>query len=74
LWRWSRSRHPNRAKSWIKDRYWGANDTRDWIFAAEDEKLIFASDKEISRHWLIKFAANPYLKEYEDYYLKRKLS
>ena len=74
LWRWSRRRHPNRAKSWIKDRYWESDDTRNWIFAAEDEKLIFASDTEISRHWLIKFAANPYLKEYEDYYLKRKLS
>ena len=74
LWGWSKRKYPNRAKSWIKDKYWEFDDTRNWIFATKDEKLIAASETEISRHWLIKFAANPYLKEYEDYYLRRKLS
>jgi RNA-directed DNA polymerase len=74
LWSWSKRRHPNKAKGWIKKRYWKKNNTHDWIFASENEELIFASDTKISRHWLIKFAANPYLPKYEDYYLRRKLS
>ena len=74
LWRWAKRRHPNRRKEWIKDRYWGANETRDWIFKTEKEELRFASDTEVARHCLIKFAANPYLPKYDDYYLNRKLS
>jgi len=38
----------------------------------EDKRLILASDTKITRHRLIKFAANPYLKEYEDYYRNRR--
>nr|WP_255361580.1 group II intron maturase-specific domain-containing protein [Candidatus Frackibacter sp. WG12] len=73
LWSWAKRRHPKRAKQWIKDRYWQTSNTRGWIFATEDERLIFASDTKITRHRLIKFAANPYLQEYEDYYRNRRL-
>jgi RNA-directed DNA polymerase len=73
LWRWANRRHPNRGKQWIKDRYWKSNNTRSWIFASSDNKLLYASDTKINRHRLIKFDANPYLKEYEEYYLARKL-
>lgn len=73
LWSWAKRRHPNKAKQWIKDRYWIRTETRDWTFSVGNIKLIFASDTKIIRHRLIKFAANPYLKEYDKYYLRRKL-
>ncbi|WP_018248788.1 group II intron reverse transcriptase/maturase [Orenia marismortui] len=73
LWSWAKRRHPNKTKQWIKNRYWIRNETRDWIFSDRNIKLIFASDTKIIRHRLIKFAANPYLKEYDKYYLRRKL-
>ncbi|OCL25189.1 group II intron reverse transcriptase/maturase [Orenia metallireducens] len=73
LWSWAKRRHPNKAKQWIKDRYWIRTETRDWTFSVGNIKLIFASDTKIIRHRLIKFAANPYLKEYDKYYLRKKL-
>jgi RNA-directed DNA polymerase len=69
----AKRRHPNKTKQWIKDRYWISIENRDWIFSNGDVKLIFTSDTKILRHRLIKFAANPYLKEYDKYYLSRKL-
>ncbi|WP_027340697.1 group II intron reverse transcriptase/maturase [Halonatronum saccharophilum] len=73
LWNWARRRHPNKSKKWIKEEYWQSNETRDWIFSDGDVKLRFASDTKIVRHRLIKFDANPYLPEYDKYYLGRKL-
>lgn len=74
LWRWSKRRHPSKSKKWIMNRYWITKDNRNWIFATKDKELISATDTEITRHCLIKFAANPYLPEYNDYYLKRNLN
>ncbi|GAB6100496.1 hypothetical protein JCM16358_23750 [Halanaerocella petrolearia] len=73
LWRWANRRHPNRSRQWIKDRYWKSNNTRNWIFASKDNKLIVASDTKIKRHRLIKFEATPYLSKYDNYHLARKL-
>lgn len=73
LWGWAKRRHPNKPKQWLKDRYWITNNNRDWIFSDGNIKLIFASDTRIVRHRLIKFSANPYLKEYDRYYIDRKL-
>ncbi len=72
IWRWAKRRHPTKSKSWRKDRYFKRTPTRDWIFASEKEKLLFASDTKIRRHILIKLDAHPYLKEYIGYYSKRK--
>lgn len=74
LWLWAKRRHPMKSKTWRKDRYFTQIKTRDWIFKSEDKTLLFASDFKIKRHMLIKFDANPYLKEYEWYYSKRKLA
>ena len=73
LWNWVKRRHPNKPKKWLKKEYWQSNETRDWIFSDGEVRLKFASDTKIVRHRLIKFAANPYLREYDKYYLKRKL-
>lgn len=72
LWMWAKRRHSMKSKSWRKNRYFAQSKTRDWIFKSENRTLLFASDFKIRRHVLIKFDANPYLKEYKEYYLKRK--
>ena len=72
LWGWAKRRHPMKSKGWRKNKYFTQSKTRDWIFKSEDKILLFASDFKIRRHVLIKFEANPYLKEYETYYSERK--
>jgi len=61
-----------KSKTWRKSKYFAQSKTRDWIFKSEKATLQFASDIKIKRHFLIKFDANPYLEEYDSYYLKRK--
>ena len=72
LWLWAKRRHPMKSKTWRKSKYFVQSKTRDWIFKSENATLQFASDIKIKRHFLIKFDANPYLEEYDLYYLKRK--
>ncbi|BDU49481.1 hypothetical protein HLVA_00500 [Haliovirga abyssi] len=68
LWRWAKRRHQDKSKQWIKDKYWKTISTRDWIFSDGENKLMFATETKIIRHCLIKGNANPYLREYDDYY------
>lgn len=74
LWNWAKRRHPMKSKYWRKDKYFVREGSRDWIFKTETAKLIFASDIKIKRHKLIKFEANPYLWEYEEYYSQRRVA
>jgi len=72
VWNWTKQRHPMKSKTWRKTRYFEKRGERDWIFVSVNKRLLFASDIKIKRHTLIKFAANPYLRKYDEYYLKRK--
>ena len=72
LWRWAKRRHPNKSMQWIKDRYWGKDKLRDWIFRNEKVTLKFASHTRIFRHFIIKFNANPYLFTDKLYYIARE--
>lgn len=74
LWNWAKRRHANKTNQWRKERYFANEGSRDWIFRTDKEKLIFASDTKIKRHVLIKFEANPYLREYDEYYSKRRVA
>jgi len=74
LWLWAKRRHPMKSKTWRKDRYFTHIKSRDWIFKSENRTLLFASDFKIKRHMLIKFDANPYLVQHQEYYSKRKLA
>ena len=74
LWKWAKHRHSMKSKHWRKERYFHQEGTRDWIFKTAKVKLVFASDTKIRRHVLIKFEANPYLKEYDAYYRKRRVA
>lgn len=73
LWKWARKRHKSKSMEWLKAKYWYREKQRDWIFGTTDLRLKFASDTKIIRHRLIKFEANPYLPEYETYYIDREL-
>jgi RNA-directed DNA polymerase len=72
LWRWVKRRHPMKSMGWRKKRYFTQTATRDWIFESRKNKMLFASDTKIVRHVLIKFEANPYMQECEEYYRMRK--
>jgi len=72
LWNWAKRRHPNKSMKWIKNKYWKPEKNRNWIFSDGIRKLKFASDTKIQRHHLIKFDANPYLKEDNEYYKTRE--
>jgi len=61
-----------KSKSWRKERYFVRIKHRDWIFKSKTNQLKFASNTKIERHTLIRFDENPYLEEYNEYYLKKK--
>lgn len=82
LWRWSKRRHPNKARDWIKNKYFKRIRGADWRFACfkdkvkpkEDPviyKLIDPTKLPIKRHVKILATANPYDKEWDSYFEKR---
>jgi RNA-directed DNA polymerase len=71
LWRWSRRRHPNKGKRWIKRRYFRREGARDWVFGAEGLRLLRFSDFSYREHYKVKSEANPYDPQWEDYFAKR---
>ena len=73
LWKWAKQRHRNKPKKWIRNRYWQRTLFRNWIFSDGTIQLKNASDTKITRHWIIKFDANPYLPEYQRYYYCRDM-
>jgi len=67
LWQWSKRRHPNKGARWVRKKYFKTRGTRNWVFAAENEKqggkeirLLSESDTPIRRHIKIKADANPH--------------
>lgn len=71
LWAWSKRRHPNKGKAWIKKRYFRKEGARDWIFAAETCRLLRCSSFSFKEHIKIKSDANPYDPEWESYFDER---
>jgi len=81
LWRWSTRRHPNKGARWVKCKYFKTRGSRNWLFAAEDEKqgrkeirLLSESDTPIRRHIKIKAEANPYDQKWEKYFDARRVN
>jgi RNA-directed DNA polymerase len=81
LWRWARRRQPNKARRWIKGKYFERHRARDWSFVGEtyDEqgqltkvRLLLASRIPIQRHVKVRSDANPYDPVYETYFEKRE--
>lgn len=76
LWQWSRRRHLNRSKRWVKQKYFKTLATRSWVFSATDPDgniltLFSASAMPIKRHVKIRADANPYDPSQEMYFEQR---
>lgn len=77
LWKWAKRRHPKKNMFWLKDKYFKSMHLRNWVFCAKDKnqksvKLVLMSDIKIVRHVKIVSDANPYLRQWKDYFIKRK--
>ena len=80
LWRWAVRRHPNKGARWVKEKYFQTQGTRNWVFAANEEKedgigrelvLLKEADTPIQRHIKIKADANPHDPKWEQYFEAR---
>jgi RNA-directed DNA polymerase len=80
LWRWAVRRHPDKGSHWVKEKYFKTRGTRNWVFAATEEKedgtrreitLRRESDTPIQRHVKIKADANPHDPKWEPYFESR---
>ena len=80
LWQWACRRHPHKALTWVKDRYFAREGTRDWVFRAEVQdtegnstfvRLVKASDVPIRRHRKIRAEANPFDPACDSYFANR---
>jgi RNA-directed DNA polymerase len=80
VWRWSRRRHSNKGKRWIKRRYFRIIDHRDWTFACDQiddngkkhvYKLKRMAKVPITRHIKIRGEVNPFDPKWELYLEQR---
>ena len=80
LWRWSKRRHPNKGLRWIKNKYFNQIKARKWSFGTTIKKknrriyleLFQATSVPIRRHRKTKGTANPFDREWYEYFEKRK--
>ncbi len=77
LWRWCRRRHSKKGKWWVSTRYFHRIGTKNWVFAAKNQKgeltqLIRAVDSKIISHTKIRLGANPYDSEWQAYFEERE--
>ena len=77
IWVWTKRRHPNKSKTWIRNKYFTKVGNRNWTFFSrhskknikdEDIKLKKAFDTPIVRHVKIKAEANPYDTKFSEYF------
>lgn len=83
LWRWSKRRHPNKGLLWIKKKYFKAQGNQVWCFATKNtdrnkkvelKNLFKATNLPNRRHRKIRANANPFDKEWYEYFAQRALS
>lgn len=81
LWRALEKKHPQKSATWIRKKYFVKIGTRNWCFSCLDKSkgeiklrtLIKAADTKIRRHVKIKSDANIFDKNFEKYFVLRKL-
>lgn len=80
LWQWSKRRHPNKNRWWIKNKYFTTQGDNRWVFfgQATDKEgkpkklhLFRAAIVPIKRHIKVRGEANPYATEWETYFEQR---
>jgi len=82
LWRWSKRRHPNKGLRWVKKKYFKAQGNQSWCFSTKirikgkvELKEIFKTTcLPIRRHRKIRAKANPFDKEWYEYFAQRALN
>ena len=77
VWKWACRRHPDKSSKWVKNKYFAKLKGRSWnLFAKGSNEnsywLMKATDIEIQRYSKIKVECNPYDKDDEIYFEKRK--
>ena len=80
IWAWAKRRHPNKSKTWIRNKYYKKVGNRNWVFFSqhnykdkkiEDITLKNATDTSIIRYVKIKAEANPYDTKFSEYFQTR---
>ena len=80
LWIWARRRHKGKGKRWIRNHYFRTVNSRNWSFFASSRSengesitvdLLSASMIRIMRHIKIRRDANPYAKDWQQYFRRR---
>lgn len=71
LFSWSKRRHPNKGKRWVKKRYFTRVEGRDWTFADGPHRLWQYADFPHRVHAKIIGEANPYDPEWDGYLTAR---
>lgn len=72
LWNWSKYRHNNKNRKWIKKKYFKTVGGNNWVFKDGNTFLLNARAYRIVRHKKINNNANPYSKDWEMYFEKRQ--
>ena len=82
LWMWAKRRHRNKKAQWIRNRYFRTIGNRQWSFFATQKTgggvtnvidLLYMTAVKIVRHTKIRGKANPYDKEWQEYFSKRSI-
>jgi len=83
LWRWSKRRHPNKGLRWIKKKYFKTQGNNNWCFMSKSKikykdtvelkELFKTTSILIRRHRKIRANANPFDKEWDEYFVERSL-
>jgi RNA-directed DNA polymerase len=77
LWRWARRRHKGKGKRWIRKRYFRTVGSRNWSFFATGRSkkgesravdLLLAGTTKIVRHVKTRAEANPYARDWQEYF------
>ncbi len=71
-WNWAKRRHPQRARKWVKDRYFAYKEGCDWVFTDDSVVLFRMASIPIRRHVLIRGNANPYDPMFAGYFAARR--
>nr|QNO42174.1 hypothetical protein DFAMPKKG_00019 [Methanosarcinales archaeon ANME-2c ERB4]QNO43077.1 hypothetical protein DICHBKDE_00018 [Methanosarcinales archaeon ANME-2c ERB4]QNO43256.1 hypothetical protein APKMFMID_00004 [Methanosarcinales archaeon ANME-2c ERB4]QNO45433.1 hypothetical protein EBNGKMBP_00004 [Methanosarcinales archaeon ANME-2c ERB4]QNO45585.1 hypothetical protein MGFDKJCL_00020 [Methanosarcinales archaeon ANME-2c ERB4] len=69
LWGWAKRRHPDKRNTWVANKYWHSEGTRNWVFSTGKNRLKLFSDTKIVRYAGLKLDKNPYTDQ--DYFKLR---
>jgi RNA-directed DNA polymerase len=71
-WNWAKRRHPQRARKWVKERYYSRKEGYDWVFTDGSVDLFRMLSIPIRRHVRIRSASNPYDPAQASYFAARR--